>query len=158
MTASRVNALSVPKFLLQLSFLFVIAEPVVAVDPAAGPLLAFRPVTSFSGSSCCAIDTTSYTLLIVDDIVGIPAGVPGPVQCAHYCKSLNATGGCAGFNYLKQSSVRQCRFYNTAPNDCFTTTSGCAYYEVRRCQYCTVLKACRSSLLYLTCCCNTCKF
>jgi hypothetical protein len=142
MTASMVNALSVPKFLLQLSFLCMIAETVVAVDSTGRRPLVFRPVKSFNGSTCCAIDTTSFTLP-VDDIVGIPAGVPGAVQCAYYCESLNGTGGCAGFNYLTQTPVRQCRFYNTAPNDCFATTSGCAYYEVRR-QYCSVLKACMS--------------
>jgi hypothetical protein len=106
-----------------------VAATFIAVNSTALQLSNFQPVRSFSGSLCCAVDTPSYTWLVDD--VGIPAGVPGAVQCAYYCNSVTSTVGCTGFNYVYQGSARQCRIYKTPPTDCYSTTIGCAYYEVR---------------------------
>jgi hypothetical protein len=110
-------------------FLYLVAGTLLAVNSIALQPSNYKPVRSFSGSSCCAVDSPSYTWLV--DNVGIPANVPGAVQCAYYCSSLNSTDGCTGFNYVNQGSARQCRFYKAPPTDCYSTTIGCAYYEVR---------------------------
>jgi hypothetical protein len=129
MASNMATAVSAGRVLFLRLCLYLVAQPFLAVNSTAIQLTDFQPVRSFSGSLCCAVDTSSYTWLVDD--VGIPADVPGAVQCAYYCNSVNSTVGCTGFNYVDQGSVRQCRFYKTPPTDCYSTTSGCAYYEVR---------------------------
>jgi hypothetical protein len=129
MTSNMVTAVPIGRC----SFLhwcsYVVAGTFLTVNSTALQLTDYKPVRSFNGSSCCAVDTPSYTWLV--DNVGIPANVPGAVQCAYYCSSLNSTDGCTGFNYVEQGLTAECRFYKTPPTDCYSTTIGCAYYEVR---------------------------
>jgi hypothetical protein len=127
-----VTTVSRGKFSLLHWCLYVVAAlagTFLAVNSTALQLSNFQPVRSFSGSLCCAVDTPSYTWLVDD--VGIPADVPGAVKCAYYCSSVTSTVGCTGFNYVEQGLAAECRFYKTPPTDCYSTTIGCEYYEVR---------------------------
>ena len=89
----------------------------------------FRPVFDTSGETrLCANDLPS-TFTMVDDIVGIPQGVPDVGRCSYFCTSQLK---CTSFN-IRQGPPRQCEGFNFTPRNCSATSSDdCQHFEVRR--------------------------
>jgi hypothetical protein len=86
--------------------------------------LSFLPSLTSNGSPLCAVGYPSSTLK-VDDIIGIPNGVPGATKCAFYCTGLNSKTNCTGYNYLTSGL---CQFFSNLLSYCDSTIRGCSYY------------------------------
>ena len=79
------------------------------------------------GLPLCVLDSPSYSVL-VDEILGVPDGVPGVLRCGYKCSSRTNDECAAGFNYVEDG---QCQFYAAPPVNCTTQTQTCRYYEVK---------------------------
>ena len=85
----------------------------------------FHPVRTLDGFSTCAVDRPAYSVS-VDDIVGIPFGVPNEVLCAYQCSVKNPVVSCMAFNV----NDTHCQFYNSTTNHCFAASTTCVYVQV----------------------------
>ena len=87
----------------------------------------FRPVTdAFGESRFCANDVPS-SVIMVNDIIGLPQGVPDVVRCSYFCTSQSS---CSSFN-IRQGSPRQCEGFNFIPRNCSVTKpDNCQHFEV----------------------------
>ena len=86
----------------------------------------FSPVLATGGLRFCANDVPS-SVIMVDDILGIPQCAPDVVRCSYFCTSQN---NCTSFN-IRQGPPRQCEGFNFIPRNCSQTTPGdCQHFEV----------------------------
>ena len=85
----------------------------------------FFPVKMPNGFSMCAIDRPTYSIS-VNDIPGIPFGVPNEVRCAYQCTAMNPAVSCMAFNV----NDTHCQFYNSTTNHCFAASTTCVYVQV----------------------------
>jgi hypothetical protein len=84
-----------------------------------------------NGSSLCAMDTPFHSIS-VNDIVGIPPGLPPQLQCAFYCTEEYSNAACNAFNYVGNGfNSGQCQFYNASQQThCSVTRNNCLHYRV----------------------------
>ena len=86
----------------------------------------FHSVVTSNGFSLCAVDNPSYSMS-VDDILGIPFGVPDQVRCGYACTVETVGDPCLAFNVINS----QCQFYNSTTNHCFAAWTTCVYTQVK---------------------------
>ena len=89
----------------------------------------FRPVLdTFASLILCADDVPS-SVIMVDDIVGIPHGVPGVVRCSYFCANQS---DCTSFN-IRHTLPDRCEGFNFIPRTCSMAPEyNCQHFEVRR--------------------------
>jgi hypothetical protein len=96
---------------------------VMTLNTTADVTMSYRVVLAPDGTTLCAADKPSYTVS-VNEIQGIPSGVPDTVRCGYHCTGRN----CTGFNY-RPNDVTQCHMYNFTTTHC-AVEPGCYHYEV----------------------------
>jgi len=89
------------------------------------PFMSSHNVRIGNGFTLCAVDKPSFSSFI-DDILGIPAGVPNDVRCAFHCTEKSREP-CLAFNVIGS----ECQFYNSTSNHCFAASTTCVYNQVK---------------------------